>query len=48
MASIRKFAADVGKKFPQINMLINNAGISLNDSHLSKTKDGFEMHCKFL
>lgn len=44
MASIRSFAATVAKEHPTVDILINNAGISLNDSVRSFTKDGFEMH----
>lgn len=44
MASIRSFTANVTKEHPTVDILINNAGISLNDSERSLTKDGFEMH----
>jgi len=44
MASIRAFAAKVLAAHPVIDILINNAGISLNDAERKFTKDGFEMH----
>lgn len=44
MGSIRAFAANVLKEDPVIDILINNAGISLNATERSFTKDGFEMH----
>ncbi len=41
LQEVRKMAADVKKKYPQINVLINNAGVFENN--FRKSKDGFEM-----
>ncbi|OXA44408.1 Retinol dehydrogenase 12 [Folsomia candida] len=38
------FASTLTKRYSKIDILINNAGISLNSSHLTKTVDGFEEH----
>lgn len=39
--SVRSFAATVNQQFPQIDLLINNAGVMTNERKLSE--DGFEM-----
>lgn len=42
--SIRNFVKDVLKDFPQIHVLINNAGLSIPVKEKEKTKDGFEIN----
>lgn len=46
LTSIRHFAAEVLKNFPEIHVLINNAGIyvPLQDKDKDVTKEGFEIH----
>lgn len=44
LSSIRECAGILKKKYATIDILINNAGISLNCPDLKKTTDGFEMH----
>jgi len=44
LTSVRLFANTARKIFPQIHILINNAGICLDTKRLAYTKDGFEMH----
>lgn len=43
-SSIRKFANEVLKKFSQIHVLINNAGVYAPLKDHALTKDGFEIH----
>ncbi|XP_011878048.1 PREDICTED: retinol dehydrogenase 12-like [Vollenhovia emeryi] len=43
-ASIRDFANEVLKKFPQIHVLINNAGVYAPLKEHALTEDGFEIH----
>ncbi|CAG7732847.1 unnamed protein product, partial [Allacma fusca] len=40
--SVREFSVIIHERFPHIDVLINNAGVSRNDQHLWRTKDGFE------
>lgn len=42
LASIRRFAADVGAAFPKLDILVNNASAILVPR--AATRDGFEMH----
>uniref|UniRef100_A0A0K8SB02 Retinol dehydrogenase 12 n=1 Tax=Lygus hesperus TaxID=30085 RepID=A0A0K8SB02_LYGHE len=42
--SVKKFAAEVIKDFPRIDVLINNAGVSVPPSRKKKTLDGFEIN----
>ncbi len=41
LESVRKAAADIGARFPRLNLLINNAGVMFPPYGL--TKDGFEL-----
>ncbi|XP_077261870.1 retinol dehydrogenase 11 [Temnothorax americanus] len=43
-SSIRDFANEALKKFPQIHVLINNAGVYAPLKDHASTKDGFEIH----
>ncbi|MGH2758854.1 MAG: SDR family oxidoreductase [Actinomycetota bacterium] len=40
LEDVRRFAADFNERFPQLNVLVNNAGLILADREL--TEDGFE------
>ncbi|KAK9510776.1 hypothetical protein O3M35_005489 [Rhynocoris fuscipes] len=42
--SIRNFSEEVTKNFPQINVLINNAGVYVPHEKKQLTKDGHEIH----
>ncbi|XP_071449745.1 retinol dehydrogenase 14-like [Hetaerina americana] len=42
--SIRTFSSSVIRDFPQINVLINNAGVYVNSKDAVTTRDGFELH----
>lgn len=44
LESVRMFAKEVLHDFPYINVLINNAGVSIPVSERRKTKDGFEIN----
>jgi NAD(P)-dependent dehydrogenase (short-subunit alcohol dehydrogenase family) len=44
LESVRRFAEEVLRDFPKINVLINNAGLSVPVSQHRKTKDGYEIH----
>jgi NAD(P)-dependent dehydrogenase (short-subunit alcohol dehydrogenase family) len=44
LESVRRFAKEVLKDFPKINVLINNAGLSVPVSQSRKTKDGYEIN----
>lgn len=44
LKSIRHFAVEVIKDFPQIHVLINNAGVAVPPLRECKTKDGFEVN----
>ncbi|CAG2059097.1 unnamed protein product [Timema podura] len=44
LSSVRQFAEEVLKDFPQIHVLINNAGVYVPVQENRKTKDGFEIH----
>lgn len=44
LASIRKFAHNVLNDFPEIHVLVNNAGIYVPLNHRASSKDGFEIH----
>jgi NAD(P)-dependent dehydrogenase (short-subunit alcohol dehydrogenase family) len=41
LASVRRFATDVAKDYPRVDLLINNAGVMALP--LRRTRDGFEM-----
>ena len=43
-ASIREFANKCLKKFPEIHVLINNAGVYVPLKDQLHTKEGFEIH----
>ncbi|EEZ99585.1 retinol dehydrogenase 11 [Tribolium castaneum] len=44
LLSIKQFASNVQKLYPEVHILVNNAGVAYpkNEKHL--TKDGFEIH----
>lgn len=44
LTSIREFAKEVLKNFPEIHVLINNAGVYTPFKEHALTKDGFEIH----
>lgn len=44
LKSIRHFAVEVIRDFPQIHVLINNAGVAVLPSRECKTKEGFEIN----
>ena len=44
LASIRQFADAVLKDFPEIHVLINNAGVYVPLKDRALTEDGFELH----
>ncbi|ODN03819.1 Retinol dehydrogenase 12 [Orchesella cincta] len=44
LSSVRKFATEVKSRYPEIHLLINNAGLSSYSQELQKTVDGFELH----
>jgi len=44
LSSIREFAKEVLNNFPQIHVLINNAGVYAPLKDHALTKDGFEIH----
>ncbi|XP_046675800.1 retinol dehydrogenase 11-like [Homalodisca vitripennis] len=44
LKSVKLFAEEVLKDFPQIHALINNAGVSIPVTKQQKTQDGFEIH----
>jgi NAD(P)-dependent dehydrogenase (short-subunit alcohol dehydrogenase family) len=44
LESVRRFAEEVLRDFPKINVLINNAGLSIPVCRHRKTKDGYEIH----
>lgn len=44
LSSIREFAAQVLKNFPEIHVLINNAGVYTPLKDHAITEDGFEIH----
>jgi NAD(P)-dependent dehydrogenase (short-subunit alcohol dehydrogenase family) len=44
LESVRRFAKEVLRDFPKINVLINNAGLSVPVCQQRKTKDGYEIH----
>lgn len=43
-SSLRKFCKDVLKRFPRIDILINNAGIFDPAEKVEHTENGFEKH----
>ncbi|XP_076236628.1 retinol dehydrogenase 11 [Calliopsis andreniformis] len=43
-SSIREFAEEVMKNFPQVHVLINNAGVYVPFKEHALTEDGFEIH----
>lgn len=44
LKSVKSFAEEVLKDFPQIHCLINNAGVFVPEINNEKTLDGFEIH----
>lgn len=44
LSSIKTFADTIKSKYPKINILINNAGVSFPEDRKIMTKDGFEIH----
>lgn len=44
LESVYTFAQEVLQDFPQVHVLINNAGLSIPDEKQPKTEDGIEMH----
>ncbi|XP_069705773.1 retinol dehydrogenase 12-like isoform X1 [Periplaneta americana] len=44
LESVKRFATEVLKDFPKINVLINNAGVSVPVSERRKTEDGYEIN----
>lgn len=44
LQSVREFAEEILKDFPEIHVLINNAGVSVPVGKNEKTKDGFEIN----
>ena len=44
LESVRTFAKEVLKDFPKVNVLINNAGVSIPVSERRRTKDRFEVN----
>lgn len=44
LSNIRNFASEINKKYPKIDILINNAGVYLPLELNKVTKDGFEIH----
>ena len=44
LESVYTFAQEVLEDFPEIHVLINNAGVSIPDERESLTEDGIEMH----
>jgi NAD(P)-dependent dehydrogenase (short-subunit alcohol dehydrogenase family) len=42
--SVRKFAYSVREEFPEIHLLVNNAGVYFDCDMRQVTKDGFEIH----
>ncbi|RZC36022.1 retinol dehydrogenase 11 [Asbolus verrucosus] len=44
LKSIEQFAINVQKICPEINLLINNAGVAYPKNQMHKTQDGIEMH----
>ncbi|XP_054284242.1 retinol dehydrogenase 11-like [Macrosteles quadrilineatus] len=44
LRSVKSFAEEVLKDFPNIHVLINNAGVSVPVTESKKTEDGFEIH----
>jgi NAD(P)-dependent dehydrogenase (short-subunit alcohol dehydrogenase family) len=44
LESVRRFCKEVLKDFTNINVLINNAGLSVPVSQCRRTKDGYEIH----
>ncbi|XP_044269838.1 retinol dehydrogenase 11-like isoform X2 [Tribolium madens] len=44
LLSIKQFASNVQKLYPEIHVLVNNAGIAYPKTEKHFTKDGFEIH----
>ncbi|XP_034188736.1 retinol dehydrogenase 11 [Osmia lignaria lignaria] len=44
LASIREFATEIIKNFPEVHVLINNAGVYVPFKEHASTEDGFEIH----
>ena len=44
LASVRQFAADVTAKFPEVHVLVCNAGVWHPMDQAARTSDGFEAH----
>lgn len=44
LESIRRFAKNVKETFPEIHVLINNAGVYVPYKEHALTREGFELH----
>ena len=44
LVSVRHFATEVLQNFPEIHVLINNAGVYMPLQQKDVTKEGFEIH----
>ena len=44
LKSIKHFAIEVNRDFPQVHVLINNAGVAIPPTREIKTKEGFEIN----
>lgn len=42
--SVRKFVSQVKFRYPEIHLLVNNAGVASYKNEIQKTKQGFELH----
>lgn len=44
LESVREFCKEALEQFPEIHILVNNAGVSIPMDQKKKTADGFEIH----